>query len=273
MDTPSYHISLAVSVFFLVGLALDFSFIFKKNRKPLAGIPTNVPWNWADFALVTLFFLLFQQAMVMFFDSMIKTWTPVKIYKDPLIWFSSFIVGLATFIFLIRFLRIRYSVGLKELGLARPIQLRWFGTGFFYYCGAIPVLVFVGIITKVLGDYFGIPLEPQAPLKMLKKETLSLNIIIISLFIVGVAPFFEEIFFRGFVYPLIKKFLGYRWAMILSSLFFAMLHFSFLAFLPITCIGLFLAYLYEKTGSLFSSIFFHSLNNLIAVLIVIFVLK
>src|SRR5574341_1579342 len=224
-----------------------------------------------DLVFVVVFFLFIQQLVGTIFYFILKT--EAKIYKDVFVWVSNFIVGLVTYLFLVLYLRVRYGTGLKELGLSPPVHTKSLTTVFIYYCRAIPVLMLVGIVTKVLGDFFTIPLEPQESLKMLKKETSPLNIILIGIFIVGVAPFFEEVFFRGFIYPLIKKFLGFRWAMILSSVFFATLHFSFLAFLPITCIGLFLAYLYEKTGSLFSSIAFHSLNNLVAVLVVIFVLK
>lgn len=273
IDPFGYYISFFISILFLIGLGLDFSFLFKRGKKPLAGIPDSIPWQWIDLVLVITFFIFFQQAISLLFYFILQIWTSLKIYENVFVWISNFIVALVTFIFLICFLKIRYNVGLKELGIIFPARLRWFRTGFLYYCAAIPVLMFVGMMTKMLGDFFAIPLEPQTPLKILKKETSLLNLTLISIFIVGVAPFFEEIFFRGFIYPLIKKFLGFKSAMILSSVLFAMLHFSFLAFLPITCIGLFLAYLYEKTGSLFSSIVFHSLNNLMAVLIVIFVLK
>lgn len=272
-DPSAYYISFLISILFLIGLGLNFSLLFKRDKKALVGIPEPVLWRWMDLALVITFFLFFQQVTSLLFQFILQTWTSLKIYKDVFIWFSNFIVALVSFLFLIRFLKIRYGVGLKELGIVFPVRLKWFGTGFLYYCSAIPVLMILGMITKIIGDFFSIPLEPQAPLKMLKQETSPFNLTLISIFVVVAAPFFEEIFFRGFVYPLMKKFLGFRWAMILSSVLFAMLHFSFLAFLPITCIGLFLAYLYEKTGSLFSSIVFHCLNNLMAVLIVIFVMK
>jgi len=61
-----------------------------------------------------------------------------------------------------------------------------------------------------------------------------------------------------------------RWgatgAMLISTLFFTALHFSIDAFIPILVLGLFLAWLYEKTGSLIPGIILHAANNGVAVI-------
>ena len=60
-------------------------------------------------------------------------------------------------------------------------------------------------------------------------------------------------------------------SMIYSSLLFAALHQSLVAFLPIFFLAMVLAYLYEKTGSLWPSITLHIANNTIATLFAIFI--
>ena len=58
---------------------------------------------------------------------------------------------------------------------------------------------------------------------------------------------------------------------IYSSLLFAALHQSLVAFLPIFFLAMVLAYLYEKTGSLWPSIILHMANNTVATLFAILV--
>ncbi len=60
--------------------------------------------------------------------------------------------------------------------------------------------------------------------------------------------------------------------MIVSTLFFSVLHLSLELFIPIFVLGIFLAWLYEYTGSLYPGIFLHAANNGLS-LILYFVLQ
>ncbi len=76
-----------------------------------------------------------------------------------------------------------------------------------------------------------------------------------------IAPFVEEIFFRGFVFGGLKK--GYSWktALVASSALFALIHLRPLAMPPIFLLGLVFAYLYHRSGSIFPAIILHTLVN------------
>ncbi|MBI1882971.1 MAG: CPBP family intramembrane metalloprotease [Chlamydiae bacterium] len=161
----------------------------------------------------------------------------------------------------------------EKCGLEKPFSFSTAKEGVLAYCGALPPLVGVGLATQFLGRIWKIPLKPQVPLQILQGETSIAAWAVMGFVIVILVPFLEEIFFRGFLYALLRKSFGMGKAMVLNSLLFSSLHFSFLAFLPIFCIGLFLAYLYEKTGSLFAPMVFHALNNTVAVLLVVFLMK
>lgn len=76
------------------------------------------------------------------------------------------------------------------------------------------------------------------------------------------APIWEEIFFRGFIYGALKKLCGCAVAAIVTSVFFSLIHASLYAFLPIFFLSLFFILLYEKSGDLRSSMGAHSLFNL-----------
>jgi membrane protease YdiL (CAAX protease family) len=75
------------------------------------------------------------------------------------------------------------------------------------------------------------------------------------------APLCEEIVFRGYLYPVLKKFSGSGAATLSSSLVFAAAHGNLTALLPLLIFGGLLVLLYEKTGSLWAPIAAHFCFN------------
>ncbi len=75
------------------------------------------------------------------------------------------------------------------------------------------------------------------------------------------APFCEEIIFRGYLYSASKRFAGPWAAAICSALIFAAAHGSIAALLPLFVFGCVLAFIYEKTGSLWAPIAVHLCFN------------
>ncbi len=87
----------------------------------------------------------------------------------------------------------------------------------------------------------------------------------VGFLLVGVlAPILEEILFRGFVYRIFVKTWPLWMGSILSAALFALIHVQFQTFIPLFVLGLLLNYTYQKTGSLWAPIAFHSLNNILA---------
>lgn len=86
---------------------------------------------------------------------------------------------------------------------------------------------------------------------------------IISIFTIAVvAPVFEELIFRGFL----QKFLEEKWqdptrAIMVTSLFFTLVHMNPFWAIQIYLLGIVLGYLAWKTGSIFPGIILHALNN------------
>lgn len=78
------------------------------------------------------------------------------------------------------------------------------------------------------------------------------------------APFIEEILFRGFVYRIFVKTWPNWIGNILSAALFALIHVQFQTFIPLFILGLLLNHVYKKTDSLWTSFAFHSLNNILA---------
>jgi membrane protease YdiL (CAAX protease family) len=76
-----------------------------------------------------------------------------------------------------------------------------------------------------------------------------------------VAPFVQEILFRGFIFGGLRGHYGFWKAAIISAVVFGAVHLQLTSFLPITLLGLIFAFLYERSRSIWPSILMHFLTN------------
>jgi membrane protease YdiL (CAAX protease family) len=119
----------------------------------------------------------------------------------------------------------------------------------------------IGVGIALLFEQLGIPPEPQAAERAI--EVLDPIVAVVA--VVAFAPLAEEIFFRGVAYAGWRREHGVRRATIGSAVLFAVIHFSLLSLVPIFLLGLWLAWLYERTRSLLASIVLHATFNAISV--------
>jgi membrane protease YdiL (CAAX protease family) len=149
-------------------------------------------------------------------------------------------------------------------------------TGFFrgilYYFLSVPFLSLLTLISFLFFKKFGIEPAPQE-LIFIYLQTKSIPLLIF-LFILSCffAPFFEEIIFRGFLYPAIKERFTVPISIFITSLIFSLFHHEIFVFLGIFALSLILTYLFEKTQNLWVVIGLHFANNFFANLF-IFLLK
>ena len=92
--------------------------------------------------------------------------------------------------------------------------------------------------------------------------------IIVGVLIIGVAPFTEEIFFRGFMFAGLRRALPFAAAAAISGGLWGLFHYTgagtWGVVLQLFAFGLVLSWLYERTGSIWPPIAVHALNNAIA---------
>jgi len=93
------------------------------------------------------------------------------------------------------------------------------------------------------------------------EETTAIQYLLIFGSVAVVAPIAEEVVFRGILIERLGRKSGYKTALIVSSIFFGILHVSFIS---ATLFGLFLGILYLKTRSLMLPVLIHIANNAIA---------
>ncbi|MFQ5924637.1 MAG: lysostaphin resistance A-like protein [Dehalococcoidia bacterium] len=136
------------------------------------------------------------------------------------------------------------------------------------------VVLGIGVLVNVLYELLivnlGMEPPPAVPPEFIQS---GLSLAMLSLLAVLVAPFAEEIFFRGFIFSGIGNRYGYGWGAILSALIFALVHVLTLwqvgVLVPVFLLGLLLAWLYIRTHSIWPCIFTHFAYNSLALLFVI----
>ena len=126
--------------------------------------------------------------------------------------------------------------------------------------------VLIGIVAVVL-QQIGMEPEPQAAERAIEL----LNPVLVVVAIVIVAPIAEEVFFRGVVFNAWLREGGRRFAFIGSALLFAIIHVSLLSLVPIFVLGLMLAWIYDRTGTLVAPIAMHATVNGISVALALLV--
>ena len=85
-----------------------------------------------------------------------------------------------------------------------------------------------------------------------------------GMLLIVVAPFAEELFFRGFLYQAFRNSFGVLPGALLSAVIFGAIHLEFFKLVQLAILGVILALLFEKTKSLWSPIMLHALNNTLA---------
>ena len=154
----------------------------------------------------------------------------------------------------------RYRVSLSSLGLRIPTpesrtQL------------LLPVLVLIaslaftgiyGVIVSVLG--WDIPESLPEGLDREGPGIIGILAVIVVLWV----PLAEEVFFRGFLLSGLVVNLGVVGAAIVSSLVFALFHIDPRIMVPIFVTGLLFAWLYNRTGSIWSCSAAHAMQNAVA---------
>jgi len=81
-----------------------------------------------------------------------------------------------------------------------------------------------------------------------------------------IAPFFEETFFRGFLFQGFAKSWGVALGAVASAVVFSLSHQQFDIFVPLFALGLALAWVYHVTHSVWGSIALHAVYNAVAVI-------
>ena len=167
------------------------------------------------------------------------------------------------------------GVALWFAGALRSPRSALTGLGLRGFAGSALGLAAVGYVAYIVfAAIYGAIVQPEQDdlTRELGLDDGGFGVIAAGVLIIAVAPVAEEVFFRGFMYGGLRSRLPVWAAALISSGIFGLLHYTdpdSIAVVPqLALLGVLLAWLYERTGSLWPPIILHVLNNAIAFAIV-----
>lgn len=230
------------------------------------------PWT-ALFGTIAIFFVSQILAVISIYVFLtLRGWDSGRIDA----WISSgveapFVFSIAiaaTTLGLLAFFLNRRRAHPSELGLVSP-QLRditYTISGYLAYMALF--IVTVTIISQLVP---GLDTEQTQELGF-SRDTTGDGLLLIFVSLVVLPPIVEEVMVRGFLFPGLRKKFSFLTAAILSSALFGLAHLGggeggsaiWIATIDTFLLGVVLAYLREKTGSLWAPIAVHAVKNFVA---------
>ncbi|MEB3293870.1 MAG: type II CAAX endopeptidase family protein [Synechococcales bacterium] len=141
-------------------------------------------------------------------------------------------------------------------------QVKWQGRGFLWgvggYLMAFPLVILVSLLNQQIWQGQG-GSNPLLPIALQSQDNTAKILFFVTAAVF--APIFEEILFRGFLLPSLTRYVSNWNAILLSSFLFALVHLSLSEVLPLTVLGIVLAFVYTRTQNLLAPILLHSLWN------------
>lgn len=264
-------VSLLILLAIIIGIVIDAILLSRRFYGKKDDIRTYqalvVSWGIWDVGRVVVLFLFFGY-MIVIIESILASSVPALKNDDFRAVLNSSLLDALSVIFVIYFTVGQYKEKLKSIG----VNFKNFMANVFYgvvgYLAAIPVLFLVLILTAIIIRLTNYTPKEQVVVEMFMRQTNPAFLIYTSIFAAIAGPVAEELFFRGFMYSAVKKYIGIFWATMITASLFALLHGHVVGFLPIMVLGILLAYLYERTGTLVSSVTVHILHNFSMVLLV-----
>ena len=165
-----------------------------------------------------------------------------------------------------------YGKRLYFLGLKKAETISMYGLGILCILMAFPFVFWLGEINQLLPlPKWMIAMEKDAAktmeafLKVNSTSDIVINVIIIAL----LPAVCEELCFRGALQRIMIHLTKHPWAgIIITGFLFSALHLQFQGFLPRMFLGVVLGAMYWYSGSLWTSIIAHFVNNAVQVIAV-----
>lgn len=157
----------------------------------------------------------------------------------------------------------RRGLGWDAVGLRLP-SLQWFIRSLWLGLAAIPLSALTALLVQLLLNR---PVE-NVQLEFLAPEGFSWFAALSMLVLGGfVAPFAEELFFRAVLYPWMRARWGVLPGMLVSGVLFGAVHGEISVAAAAALLGFLLAWVYERSSSLWPPVIIHVINNAFKILL------
>lgn len=223
-------------------------------------VSQDPPWGILDVVLIAVFSLIATGLLTIVSFAVIhavprwKHYTFPQLAAEPLAVVLPQALGYVVTLFFMM-LVVRRST---RAPFWQAVKWRWPARMYVYVVAGIALSLGIQIGSSVL------PIPKSLPIDEFFKTTHAAWVL--AIFGVLIAPLFEELFFRGFLYPALYRRIGFIAALVLTSVLFAFTHEGQLAhawapLLVLFVVGMVLTYVRERTGSVAKSFLVHAGYN------------
>ena len=222
-----------------------------------------VPWGWRDVGKAILLiivgsFILGAMVVGITLATGNQPDETQGMTAAPLFWLGTLVYGLiilAVYLFAVR----RTQGDWSSVGF-RSFSQRWLPM--------IPVLALVQLLGMTIinvllvlpftgGNFENPQIEALTGGSPLSMRQLGVLLILVAI----IAPIAEELFFRGMLYPLLRQRWSPKVAIVINGLVFALIHFIPILIPGLFFVGMVLAWVRERSGSIIPCILLHALQN------------
>ncbi len=222
-----------------------------------------IPWTKLDIFLIFIIasgaVMIVGEILVMLLQN--TAFIETETLESVVVLCATLIQNILLFSLCYLFLRVKYNYSLRRLfSFENKIRIVVNGIvgGFLIFFGVMVINLIMAVI--LLNVFHIIPPQQEVITLLLESNNLWL-FLSYAILIVVIAPIVEETFFRGLIYSFIRSKYGVFKGLLVSGMIFGLAHQSLWAFVGTTLGGIGLAYLYEKSKSLYTSILAHMVWN------------
>ncbi len=163
----------------------------------------------------------------------------------------------------------RRGLAWRDLGL-RPAPLQWYRRTFWVTLLTFGLaLVLSALVQRLVGS----PLDNPQEAALAAHNMSAGSFLALLLVAAGLGPLAEELLFRGLVYAWFRRHLGVLPSATLSALIFASVHAIPWLIPSFFAIGMVLALLYERSGSLWPAVVAHGSYNAINLVLLVLTIQ
>lgn len=220
---------------------------------PKAG--ENPVWSGWDVLLMAVFVLcvLFTVQLVVVlaarhFAYPHESWLQVA-QKPYLALLSQLLTYVAIALYMILLIEGKYHARFGQ-----AIRWNWPGTTGFSFMGIGVLMLGLDLVGRFL------PMPKSTPFDQFFERPM--DAYLVAVFAITLGPLMEELFFRGFLYPVLARRIGAAWGILLTGLLFGLIHlpqygWSWAAFLIVSLVGVVLTTVRARTKSVAASFLAH----------------
>lgn len=221
---------------------------------------TSHKWEFSDVLAVLVFIFIFYAAsgvvlLLLYPNAEAPQYILYLVFFSPALLLTSVIVAG------------KYGDSVRELFTLESPQGFNAGKVFLIGSAGIAANFFLTILIYSIIEAFTSDGRELIGEELFSGTTLEKTLMILT--VVVAAPVFEEIFFRGLLYPSLKAKMPMALAIFINGLIFSGFHMSVLSLPGLLVLGMAIAYSYEITGDLRAPVLIHFMNNGLVVLIAV----